>query len=200
MTETCNYLDRRKNRLARTKLKQHIVFGLIVSFFILAVSGLKYYLEIGGWDSLWRVTMWIGLMLFALTILLPSIWEYPELALRKLASMFGSLIFSIMLSLLYFIFFWPMGIIVRKIYGMHPIYCWQQNPPEQTSYWQDKSAEVITEDSKFPFILQPLSIILWFMKKENCLFLPVIIILIILGLLLFFVQTSSLAPFIYTIF
>jgi hypothetical protein len=45
-----------------------------------------------------------------------------------------------------------------------------------------------------------LDILTFFARQGHYLFLPTLVVLIALGMVLFFVKTSALAPFIYTLF
>jgi hypothetical protein len=49
-------------------------------------------------------------------------------------------------------------------------------------------------------LFQPLGVLVFFARRGHYLFIPVLVFLLILGLVMFFAQTSSLAPFIYTLF
>jgi len=78
-------------------------------------------------------------------------------------------------------------------------------PPRELQGWIGKETIVIDADLSRTglrryLLLQPIVVLGFFIRRGHILLVPVVILLMILGLILFFVQTSALAPFIYTLF
>jgi len=96
---------------------------------------------------------------------------------------------------------------LRRQKGTAPIYRWSGEVPKNIEGWIEKEAAT-RQDSFVPreqirrgFMLRhPFSVLGFFVSRGQMFFVPVLIFLLILGLVLFFVQSSSLAPFIYTLF
>lgn len=97
-----------------------------------------------------------------------------------------------------------MGLILGKIKGNHPFYSYERKQELLLStYWEPKKVVVLTgnmQGRKRNVVFLFGDLIIFFATHKEWLLLPIIIILAVLGIMLFFVQTSVIAPTIYTIF
>jgi len=201
-----NYLDRLAAREALGGLKRRIVFGLVVSLAVLGVSAAQYFLVLGAADRLWMTLMCAATASLAGTLAVPWIWALPERLFRRLANVIGHAIFAAILTVVYFTFFWPIGTIMRCARRSNPICRWDTALPSGDEAWRPKHLTVLAEARaalgarRRHLLLQPVAVLGFFVRRGHYLLVPVLILLIVLGLVLFFLQTSALAPFIYTIF
>lgn len=205
MIEPQGYLQRRHQREAWISLKQQIGFGYIVSGFLFIFGGLKAAIVFTLNDPVWLTMMWIGAAGILVTLVFPSAWALPERMFRKLAGFIGHVVFSILLTALYIIFFLPVGIVLRGFRGRDPIYAWREEPPGKREGWHAKVVDTVgdthsaTQNVRHT-LLQPFFVLTFFIQRGQYLIIPALILMLALGLLLFFVQTSPLAPMIYTLF
>lgn len=205
MTESRGYLERRAKREAWIQLKQQLGFGYIICGFLFLLGGLKVAITLTTRDPLWLVIMWIGLVGIVITLVFPSAWIVPEKIFRRLAGFIGHAVFSILLAALYFILFLPVGLGLRWVRGLDPIHAWRDRPPEGATRWNEKIVETIggegaSAEKVRHTLVQPFIIITFFIQRGQYFIIPALILMLALGLLLFFVQTSPLAPMIYTLF
>jgi hypothetical protein len=198
-------MARNEARKALVKLKQDIGFGYIVSGFLFLLSASRHWFVMTASDSLWGSLLVVSVIGLLSTLIVPSIWGGPAWLFRKLAGGIGHTVFSLLLSILYLGFFWPAGLIMRLRKGSHPIYAWTSEPPKGMEGWTRKRVETIgdkdTRGEKVRHLaLQPFFVLSFFIQRGHYLLVPVLVLLMALGLLLFFIQTSPVAPMIYTLF
>jgi len=199
----CPYLKRRGERTRAAALKKQITFGLLIGWLLTLVGAFYYFLVVGALDGLWLAVMWAGLLLLVVTISCPAALAWPERLWMKLASGIGHVVFSVILGAIYFLFFLPVGRFLRWRKGDHPFYHWDERKPVQPEGWVKKvlpSETIQLRDRKRPLFTQPFLVIGHIARQGHYLFLPALLILLLIGLILFFAQSSALAPFIYTIF
>ena len=203
MTDAANYLDRRAARVAALELKHQIVFGYAIGVGLLLLGFVRCYLVINARHALWHAVMWAGVVVLLLTLILPSIWTLPERWFRWLTGKVGHCVFQLLLAVSYYLVITPAGWWLRHQKGSDPIWEWTNSPPEVES-WREKTSALITHlgtSKNRRFLLwQPFMVVSFFLKHRMYILVPSVVVLIVLGLILFFVQTSALAPFIYTLF
>ncbi len=199
------YLLRREGRVRYMRLKQCIGFGYILGVGLFFLGILKYTFVLGANDTLWGTLGAVGGLCIAATLVFPMVWDVPERLFRRAASGIGGALFGTLLIALYFLLFWPVGLVLARLRGRHPFYSWEDRAPEDMEGWHQKTVATIGAEvpgmAKFQHLWkQPFRVIGFFFKRRHYLMIPALVILIALGLILFFVQTSALAPMIYTLF
>lgn len=201
MPET--YLQRRAARLAFEALKREIVFGIVISTMLLAVGAWRYFIVVGANDTLWKGIAICGALGLIAAVVFPALWKGPEQLLAAVMRKLGGFLLGALLALVYVLLIAPVGWLVRRMKGLDPIYAWNGAAPAGMEGWHGK--EVLYETNlgqagKPNLLRRLLGVLRFFADRGHYVFLPVLILLIALGLVLFFVQTSALAPFIYTLF
>lgn len=197
-----DYLLRKKSRQASDNLSRHILLGLLISMLLIIFGSYKYYFEILANDNLWKNIILLGWTSAVITIIVPSIWIIPERLLKFLGNIIGKLLFELILIFVYFILIWPVGIYLKNIRGTSPIYHWKNNPPKNMEGWRsiNNNENSIRKQRNYRSKTSLIDVIYFFIERGNLIFIPVIFILVSLGILLFFIQQSAFAPFIYTLF
>lgn len=200
------YLRRLEERQAILALKRQIAFGLIVGALLALVGAQRCYLVLGASQAAWEPVMWAGFSVLALTLLLPSLWTWPEKALRLATGAVGKLVLQALLCLVYWAAFWPFGLILRVLKGRHPIYEWDERAPEDAEGWVDKQVFLDEGSSRearlrrLGAVGSALGVLAFFLRRGHAFLIPALLLLLVLALFFFFLQTSVLAPFIYTLF
>jgi hypothetical protein len=195
------YLDRLAARTALFTLKRQIAFGLAVSTILLVVGAWKYLVVVGANDALWLFLFGIGAGGLLLARTLPTAWSLPERAASRLFQTVGSWLFATALTILYFAIVTPVGLAMRRSRGPG-VSRWTRAAPASRSTWEVKQSPAgssVRQSSRsllesFLFVLQ------YFHSRRQYVLLPFLVIVLAFGLLLFFVKSSALAPFIYTLF
>ncbi len=200
-----SYLQRLKQRQQLARLKEQIVFGLTLGWVITLISGFRYFFVINQNDSLWKTLFYIGLGLIALSIILPVAIALLQIPLRKVTEKIGEKLFLLILLASYFLFILPIGVLVKKQQKNYSFYAWQDKLITQVEGWmQWDSREDIQPlqpaAKKRSLMLQLARVVAYFIRNGHYLFIPVLVLLLVLGLIMFFVKASALAPFIYTLF
>ncbi|WP_054773630.1 DUF5989 family protein [Methylogaea oryzae] len=194
------FLARRRFRESSRELTQLLVLGFGISFILMGVGAYKYFIVIGAWDALWKAAMWGGVAALLVTLIVPYFWLLPERVLRKFGNWVGHGLMKIILVAVYYGLIWPVGAIMRSRRGTHPLYAWGAQPTEGMEGWHGKTLPYDVANEAGSGNLGLYKVLLFFVRQGHFLLLPVLIVLISLGVALFFLQTSALAPFIYTLF
>jgi Ca2+/Na+ antiporter len=194
--------------LAERRLVAHVEqlaqFGHAVGGVFALTGGFCWMCVVSRLDPLWLTMLLIGLILIALGTLLPELLERPCQWWLTIAHWQGRIVMNVLLSIVYFTLIVPAGWLHRRRHGTHPFHTWDLSPPTSASGWEPLPLTTLTSHHahskrrSLPWLL--LTTIGFFYEQGHYVILPILIVLLALGLLLFFVQGSVLAPFIYTIF
>ncbi|WP_072695989.1 DUF5989 family protein [Desulfovibrio litoralis] len=200
-----NFLIRRQWRKNSQELTQQIVMGYGFGFLFLIWGTFKYFLSLESLDILWAIVACIGVLFILCTFIIPSALKPVEHGLRAVGNMVGNKIMTVLLAIIYYLLITPVGLLIQRFKGKDPIYEWNETPSKMNG-WVKKTLPQDIENlmkthgqvkiRKTGFF----SVLTFFVKTGKIIFIPVLLILISLGLLLFFLQTSVIAPFIYTLF
>lgn len=202
------YLKRLEGRREVAAIKRHIVFGMVIGWAVTLYSLFKYRYVPNVNDTLWYTMIYVGIAILAISILVPTLLDWPERIWMFAARIIGKVIFTTMLTVIYYLLITPIGLIWKALKGSAPFYSWDSTiAPANMEGWVPKTipAEIqtgkITARKKQRYLLtEPARVVGFFIRQGHYILLPTIIIIIMLGLLMFFVQSSTLAPFIYTLF
>ena len=211
------YLNQLAERREREEVRQLTSFGLTMGWLCTLLGGFCWFCVISQIDWFWRALMTSGLLLLVLGTVLPQALAKPHWLWMGLAHLQGRLVMTVLLTVVYLVMVVPLGWYQRRRQGGgQPFYRWDQNLPSQnlpsqnlpagTTAWEtlspSESSPTTTRRqtgrtrSLVSLLAETLS---FFAQRGHYLLLPVLLFLLLLGLILFFVQTSALAPFIYTI-
>jgi hypothetical protein len=198
-----SYLQRRNARIALGRLKREIVFGMVTSLAMLGIGVWRYFIVIEANDVLWSVVALLGGVGLLVSLVVPWLWKGPETWLTAVGGRVGSTLFSVLLTVVYGLLMSPIGWILRRMNGTDPIYAWDTELRVPVEGWREK--EVVLEANAGgrgkPSVLRRfVSVLHFFARRGHYVFLPSLVILLALGVVLFFVKTTALAPLIYTLF
>jgi len=197
------YLVRRDARLAYEELKRQIIFGLVISAIAIVVGSSRYFLAVNANDTVALALAIFGGFGLALTVVVPSAWKSPENLLGRALRAVGAVIFKVFLMAVYVLMMSPIGWALRRYQGADPIYSWDQSPPKRMEGWQTKQVLYdagLGRKGNPNALKRAINVLQFFANRGHFLFLPTLVLLIALGIVLFFVKSSALAPFIYTLF
>jgi hypothetical protein len=199
-----DFLTARRWREESRQLTQQLVLGYGIGFLLIGAGAYKYFMSVGAWDAMWQFAMGAGALSVLLTLVVPSVWRAPEAVLRIVGNLVGHRVFGAVLAVFYFVGIWPVGALMRATRGTHPIYIWKEQPPADMEGWKDKRLPFdIPQDGAGGLGRKRTSlysVLSFFVRRGYVIFVPILLILVSLGIALFFLQTSALAPFIYTLF
>jgi hypothetical protein len=201
-----SFLIRRRYRELSRQLTQQIVLGYAFGSILLIFSAFKYFLSIGSYDIFWLAAMCIGAVFIAITLIAPFLVRPLERFLRLMGNMVGRAVMFCLLIVTYYLLIAPVGFLLRRMNGTKPIYSWKERPLSHMEGWHDKAlphdvAELAASGGKNKYARTGLtSVMLFFARGGKLIFIPAVLLLVVFGLVLFFLQTSVIAPFIYTLF
>ncbi len=197
------YLRRLAERRTAEAVRRQIGYGLVLGWVLTLVAGFVYVCVPSRVDWLWGGLMVAGWLHLAAAVVLPQVLAWPERLWMGLARFLGGLVMAALLTIVYYLMFWPAGLLWRRR-GTHPFHWWTTADEAGHPGWEKidlvEPGFGTTEDRRrsMPVLLG--SVIGHFFRRSHYLVLPILIVLLLLGLALFFVQGSALAPFIYTLF
>ena len=202
---TSPYLVRLRERTEALALKRQIVLGLVGGWLLLLIGGFRYYYALRATKPAAIALLVVGGILFGLGLLWPRGLAPVERGVRAGTSWIGKTVLMAFLSLTYFAVITPVGLIWRAVRGSHPFYAWKTTPPADLEGWVpkrvvDDARDASVEAGMRRLATQPFFVIGYFVRNGHFMLLPVVVFLLVAGLVLYFVKSSALAPFIYTLF
>lgn len=196
------YLRRLACRTALTELKRQAAFGVAVSTIVIALGAWNYFFVLGANDAFWIAWIVSGVTGLLAARVFPSAWMVPERTASRMFQKAGSVLFALLLTALYFSIVTPVGLAMRLICG--PGHArWSNTAPPIDTGWVPKhleEASTTTRVSARSLIGSFLFVLGYFHARRQYVLFPFLVIVLSFGLLLFFVKSSALAPFIYTLF
>ena len=196
------YLAALARRREAAAIRRQIGYGLVVGWILSLVCGFFFCCLASRAAWVWGGLMVVGWMHLLLAVVLPQALAWPERAWSTLAQWQGKLIMALLLTVVYFTLLWP----ARKLRRSEPSFVrWRDRLPQLPSAWQpldllELESGAISRDRQRSLPLLLAAVIGFFFRRGHYVLLPILILLLVLGLALFFVQSSAIAPFIYTLF
>jgi len=196
------YLTKKKRSDAVEEEKNRIIFGLMGGIILIAFGALNWLSATGLWEIACVCLAALGLLLVMLAVVVPAFLKYPYKAFRFFGNTAGKVVFAVVLAVLYFVFILPVGLILRRKREAQGYFTWKNTPPKPQSLFvavtqTDGSATKKRKASYLGITYQLFSV---FAGNRKYILIPVVIILVIVGLVLFFVSSNVMTAFIYTLF
>ncbi len=199
------YLRRLRERNTWLALKRQIVLGLVGGWLLLLLGGFRWLYVTSARRPTSIALVVAGALLLALGLFWPRGLAGIERGIRAATGWIGKTVLLVFLSVTYFLIITPVGVVWRSLRGHDPFYAWQGEAPAGMQGWVPK---VVVDDSRDAASEAPLRglssqlfvVIGYFVRNGHFVMVPVVVFLLLAGLVLFFVKSSALAPFIYTLF
>jgi len=198
-----SYLARLALRRQAASIQQQTAYGLVMGWLLLLVASFLYFCVPSRVDWLWATLMVVGGFHLAAAATIPQVLAWPQRAWIGLARWQGWLVMTVLLTIVYFTLIWPASRFSRR--RTSGFVGWDDQPPASKTAWQpidafdtDMMGSTTPRYRSLPLLLA--GVIGFFFRRGDYLLVPIVILLLVLGLVLYFVQTSALAPFLYTFF
>lgn len=204
---TDSYLQTKKQREAYEEQKGEIVFGLLGGT-VLLLAGILNTWPIRGifglTDIICLVIIFAGICFVLLGIAAPALLKYPYKGFIFIGEKIGEEVLLIILSLIYLVLIIPVGLIMRKKRKSLGFFTWSGEFP-----YKEKTFEEITESGskdidttiKSSFLRNIYKLFGTFIRNKSFFLVPAAVILVLLGLILFFAASNIVFNFfIYTLF
>ncbi|MBA3859590.1 MAG: hypothetical protein C0507_22010 [Cyanobacteria bacterium PR.3.49] len=195
------YMKRLQIRTEKAALKNNVIFGLTFGWVLTLMGVFKSWILLEG--AVANAILGAGLVFLATTLIAPGLMVYPQRVMKAIATFVGTNLFKGVLCVVYFLTILPAGLIYQKQNNHVPFYSWTGDKAPVIEGWTVKESSDEHGSAgqyKLPGWLQPLQVVAYFARHSQLLFLPCLIVLLMLGMIGIFVQSSALAPFIYTLF
>ncbi|MEG2172533.1 MAG: DUF5989 family protein [Desulfovibrionaceae bacterium] len=197
------YLHELTARRALETTKQHIMFALLIGFAATLYGGLGYLAGTVLPDALYALICALGLVLLAIGLLRPHLVAGVSAGFRAVTGKFGHCIFNLLLGAVYFLVFYPIAMFWRHVLKKAFYHTWERGEQGPRAVWRSKTVQTLVHvagQKQKSLVGNAYEILCYFARHGNWMLLPVLALLLFLGIIMFFAQTSSLAPFIYTLF
>lgn len=190
MTNT-TYLTKLKERELEKEIKDCAAFGIMTCGILMLVSGWFYFFTVSDYHNIWSWVFKISVLMFICGVIIPQILYYPQKIVAGIGNFIFLIFFRLLLAVVYVLTILPISLIHRKS---------KINP--EADDWTDKVFDYsISESDKYHHnkLISCLSVIKFFINKKQWFLIPTIVILLVLGLVFAFIQSSIVLPFIYSI-
>jgi len=199
MSTPTAYFKRRKARLKNEMIRANVIFGQTLGWVFTLLGAYHYFIQLNRYALSWLI---VGNFLLLLGFGTPEILELPRRVLERIGSFVSGIIFKAVLLLLYILVVSPLGILMQKVKGKAPFYSWNEACGNFEGWTRKVSTDegaIISSGKKTTqnYIFQMLN---YFRKNGDILILPCLFVGLAWGLMVFFVQTTPLAPMIYALF
>lgn len=195
-----SYLTRLERRRRDASMYANIVFGQTLGWCLSIVGAFYFFIQ---YEDRALPVLLLGNLLLLLGVGTPQALELPQRTIESISSFVGGHLLRLLLALLYFLLVFPLGLIYQKTKGTVPFYYWEKAAVEKIEGWTPKvlsdEGSLIGKQStiKSNYLAQLFN---HFWKHGELIIMPTLLIILALGLLVVFIQTTPLAPMIYTLF
>ena len=194
------YLQDRKARLDEKLVNDYAIFGQLGGIIIFILSFAKWLTTYGEITSKILVALMIfGVYMISSGVIIPQSLNWCYKIFSVIGNKIGEIIFKILLFIVYIIFVLPAGYFMRNKKYDYLYLSWNDKYPfeEKNGFTQWHSSGNLSGNG---FLSTSGKLLGLFIANGKYIFIPAVLILIALGIILFFVSSSVMAPFIYTLF
>lgn len=189
------YLAGLKRRRKDTSLRSNIVFGQTTGWLLTIIGAFHYFVLVE--DQYWFLLM-LGNALLFLGLGAPQALELPQHFLEKTGGFLSTQIFRVILASVYLLVISPLGMMKQLFSGRAPFYYWNADCNVSFESWSKK---IVSADTKIspsePALFQLMRHII---GSGDLVIMPGLLLILVFGLIAVFIQTTPLAPMIYTLF
>ena len=187
-----------KNNLESAIFLQVLGIMLIISSFFWYLDAKNYLNE---YFSFFSIAL--GVLFIILGVIVPSIFNILTNVLKRITNVVFSLVLYVILTVIYFIFVFPTSLIF-KAKNKDKYYFKNVNKIEDLdnikSTFVDFNEEYSNKREGKGKLIIILKIFDYFFYKKQYILLPLLVLFLVTGLFIFFMTSSIVAPFIYTLF
>lgn len=200
LTKNVGYMQRLREKNYKEVLKEDILFGLVFGWTLFLIGSFKYFILLE--KKVWFWAALVGIFFLISSVALPQLLRPLRKAIKFIAVKIGTEFFKIILAIIYFAVVTPIGLLWQRIEGKDPFYTWKSSPPERFEGWCEKriNIEELNTSNKILTLFYPIKVFSYFVIHSELVILPCLILFMILGLMTILVQSSGIAPMIYTLF
>lgn len=201
-----NYLKNLKDRKQAEVRKRQRELGLFGGCVCVVLSAFYYLFIVNKYDYIWKSVFIVGICLILAGALRPhQLLSKPEKIWTNGTQYLGRYMFGILLTIIYFTVLSPLGILYCFVKGKGLFLSWT-NVKDVTynTSWEyidtTNRIDLWKNGKKKSMLVLFFDIGQLYLNRKQWFLIPMLMILVLLGLVLFFVEGTVVAPFIYTLF
>ena len=196
-----SYLAQREERLKRAERREQLLWGIVLGSLLVIIGSFNYFLVITNAkiDFIWKLMVISGLSLFVLVFIDRRIIAGIQKPLKQCGSWLGEKILKIVLLTAYVFFVIPLGWTGQRIRKHRIFYSWDDEKSKIRPLWEKKKIAGYSRE-KILISVYPVYIIYFMVRNKAYIVIPLVIVLLLVAMFVFFAQTPVIAPFVYTLF
>ncbi len=198
-----NYLSQLKKRQLEASLRRNVIFGQTLGWVMSLYGAYRYFIS---FDEAFLFLLLAGNLLLLLGLGIPQSLETLVNFTQRCGSFVRSLLLKALLVLVYILFISPLAYYRKLASGKKTyFYCWHPDNAYQQkiSGWTAKQSldEACLVGKKATLSSSHLAqIFRHFVSNSDLLLMPVLLVILSIGLLAVIIESTPLAPMIYTLF
>lgn len=184
-------------------MTQNIVFGIGAGWTLVLFSLHHFFAAVVIGTDWLMLSLPAGVLLLAVTAGAPHWLAGPRHILSRAGYAAGAAVLTLLLAVVYVVLVLPTAALQRWFRGRAPYYAWREAPPRDVEGWVPlQEGPVPTPRNVRTFLLarQFAAMMRHFVRQRKIAYIPLLLILVVVGLILFFAHSSAMAPLIYTLF
>ena len=185
MFSTDLYINNIEKKMKRKERIGTYYFGVVFGITLLFISLFRIIIDMNiKNDLIYILLLILSLLDFFIILLFPSKMKYYKNIVLFLGKIIGRVLISLMLIIVYLIWFVPATVICKI------------NKKDSNTTFKNKDKSIVRK-LKRNFMSQIKNILSYFCSNENWYLIPVLIIFLLIGIVLFFAQSPAITPLIY---
>lgn len=200
MTET--FIEKYSKKKVIEERNNEILFGLIGGTLLSSGGFLKFLTSEGPLMYGCIVVCVLGICVFLVAIIVPSVLKYPCKAFLFLGNKTGTIVFTVVLTVVYSVLILPVGLLLRNRRQRYGFYCWEGSFCEDETAFETLKTHKSTESgfTRSSFLWSLYRVFGTVTHNKRYFLIPAIIILVLAGAILFFVSSNVVVYFVYPLF
>jgi hypothetical protein len=198
-----NYLQNLKLRRSRKLQKANIVFAQVLGWTLSLLAGFRYFILL---EDAWLLPLMIGNALLLIGVVAPDMVQGLRAKLEHIGSNVSTFLLQALLALVYCFVVCPAGMLIQSRRGRAPFYSWEAASPPLDSELEGWTPKKCSDERHLLLSKNRLGsnhivqLFSYLFSNGDLLIMPSLLVIICLGLVSIFIQSTPLAPMIYTLF
>ena len=197
------YLQNLEARRSRKLQKTNIVFAQVLGWALSLLAGFRYFILL---EDAWLLPLIIGNALLFIGVAAPNMVQGLRINLESIASLVSTFLLQALLAIVYFLVVCPAGMLMQIRRGRAPFYSWEAASAPLDSEFEGWTPKKCSDERQLLLNKNKLGsnhivqLFAYLFSNGDLLIMPSLLVIICLGLVSIFIQSTPLAPMIYTLF
>ncbi len=191
-SEYKSFADRKK------EISECNIFGMVAGTVIIISSLMKIICSMGAEEKIGYCILFFGVAVFLLAVIYPLVYSFPLKLLKKVTNRIGKPIVMIFIFPVYVLLFLVSLFTKKRIKLGYGFEKWSEKTDTAVFFSDYNYSDFVGK--KHPFFAVLYNLFMFFSHNKILFLLPIIIILMCIGFVFFFLSTSTVFSFVYTLF